>query len=481
VHTSFDGQLAQEAVRHPAAWRFLLPRRVQGLVVLANLHPVTTQNLLRSYPSAIVLSRAMPDVDGQAREAVWDGLNSPFRPGTIALVVCDDRDGVCAEALRPALTETGQLVAIVRSTQPYRFALFPTPEQLRAVVGRGWPLTYDGSPRRWMGYWLATTRVWRYMGRSGLALPWPCDDVVDLVIGQVSAALGGPAELRGLIAGRGLGNLTLRVCCRGQELAVRVATSPDSTGRLGTHQQALADLPSRLGSSQRTIAFPEAVASGSAEGISWDAERWLKSPAVRTSRAWLPSGRGWAALRAIAAELAVGAWTGHAGDGWARGWVTGLEAVAPTLIEEIVMALAPIEAGRMATAWCHGDLWPGNVFLRRPPRPPVVIDWERARPDAPAGLDAVYAEVCRTLMSRRCEFGEAAAWLAHSATPELAATVIGGKPFAEWDPLQQHALLLATVTHYVTGENEGGSMDPWTESWGQMHVLPIMKTLQALQ
>jgi hypothetical protein len=481
VQTRFGGQLAQEAVRHPAAWRFLLPRRVHGPVVLANLDPMTTQNLLLSYPSAIVLSRAMPEVEGPARGAIWDGQNSPFRPGTIALVVCDDRDGECAEALAPALADTGRLVAIVRSTRPYRFALFPAPEQLRAVVGRGWPLTYDGSPRRWMGYWLATTHAWRYMGRSGLAVPWPCDDVVGLVIGQVSAALGGSAELRGLIAGRGLGNLTLRVRCRGQELAVRIATSPDSTGRLENHQHVLVDLPSRLGSNQRAIEFPETVASGSVEGITWAAELWLKSRAVRASRAWLPSGRGWAVLRSIAEELAAGAKTGYAGDGWARGWVTGMEAVAPALMDEILIALAPIETGRMATAWCHGDLWPGNVFLRRPPQPPVVIDWERARPDAPAGLDAVYAEVCRIHISRHCEFGEAAAWLAHSATPELAATVIGGRSFAEWDPPRQQALLLATCTHYATGENEGGSMDSWTESWGQLHVLPIMKTLQALQ
>src|SRR6185312_13545506 len=140
-----------------------------------------------------------------------------------------------------------------------------------------------------------------------------------------------------------------------------------------------------------------------------------------------------------------------------------------------------IEAEGMTTAWCHGDLWPGNVFLRRAPRPPVVIDWVRARPDAPAGLDAVFAEVCRILISRRWTFGEAAAWLAHSATPELAATVISGRSFAKWDRPLQQALLLATVIQFVTGDNEGRSPDRWTESWGQMHVQPMMKALQAVQ
>jgi hypothetical protein len=474
-------RIAGEAARHPAAWRFLLPRAVPGPVVLANLELITTQNLLRSYPSALVLGRSMAEVAGLRRAVVWDGRGSPVRPGSIALVVCDDRDGMCAEALAPALAESGQLAAIVGSARPYRFALFPTPEQLRAVIGRGWPLTYDGSPRRWLGYWLATTPLWHYLDRSGLALSWPGASVVDVVLDQVSDAVGGRPELRGLIAGRGLGQLTLRVRCSGHELAVRVAASPDSARRLGNHQRVLAELPARLGSRQHVLAFPDAVASGSADGISWAAERWLRSPAVRASHAWRPSGSGWVALRAIAAELAVAAQTGRANAGWARGWVTGLDAVAPGLVGEVLAALAPIEAASMSTAWCHGDLWPGNVFLRRSPRPPVVIDWERARPDAPAGLDAVYAEICRVVIARRCTFGEAAAWLARSASPDLAAANVGGMPFARWAPLQQRALLLATVTHYATGENEGGPPDRWTESWGEVNVAPIMMALRAIR
>jgi hypothetical protein len=156
-----------------------------------------------------------------------------------------------------------------------------------------------------------------------------------------------------------------------------------------------------------------------------------------------------------------------------------LDAVTPGLVEEVVAALAPIEAARMDTGWFHGDLWPGNILLGRPPRPPVVIDWERARPDAPTGLDGVFAEVSRTSMTGRCAFGEAAAWLARSPSPELAATRVGGRPFAVWDRSQQLAVLLATVTHFVTGEEEGGPIDRWTERWGEVHVLPMMTALRA--
>jgi Phosphotransferase enzyme family len=475
---SSAGQLARDYARHPAVWRFLLPREVAGPVVLANLDPVMSQNLVRSYPAALVLGRSAADLDGFARAAIWDGRNSPLTPGTIALLVCDDRDGTCVQALAPALARDGVQVAIVRSAQPHRFALFPTPEQLRAVIGSGWPLTYDGSPRRWLGYWLATSRFWRYMGRSGLALPWPNDSVVDGVLEQVGTTLGDAAQLRGLIAGRGLGQFTLRVRCGARELAVRVAVTPDSAQRLGNHQRALADLSARIGSAHSSMAFPEPVAAGNADGISWAAEGWVKLPAARASRSWRPAGSGWGALRAIAAELAVVAGTGHTDAGWARGWITGLDAVAPGLTDEVLAALAPIGAANMTTAWCHGDLWPGNVFLRKLPLPPVVIDWERARADAPAGLDAVYAELCRTVMHRKCTFGDAAVWIARSASTELAGAEVGGKPFASWDRSEREALLLATVIHYATGENEGGPADLWTQGWGAVNIVPLMTALR---
>jgi Phosphotransferase enzyme family len=473
------GREEEVGVRHPAAWRFLLPRQVRGAVVLANLEPTTALNLLRSYPEAVVLCRSPRGLEDVERVVLWDGQRSPLRPGAVTLLVSDDRDGGCVETLAPALTEGGQQVAIVRSNRPHRFALFPTPEQLRAVVGRGWPLTYDGSPRRWFGYWLASGPLWRYLGRSGLSMAWPGDSVVQVVLDDVGTVLGDHAELRGLIGGRGLGQVTLRVRCSGRELAVRVAASPDSVQRLGNHQHALALVSALVGLEQHTFALPEAVASGAIDGISWAAEGWLTSPFLRAGRAWRPGGEGWRVLGPIAAELALSAPTGRTGSGWAHNWVIGLGAVAPELVEEAVVALSPIEAATMDTAWFHGDLWPGNILLRRPPRPPVVIDWERARPDAPAGLDAVFAEVSRTAMTRRCAFGEAAAGLARYPSPELAATVVAGKPFAHWDPPEQLAMLLATVTHFATGEDEGGSVDRWTERWGEVHVLPIMTALRA--
>ena len=349
----------------------------------------------------------MADLEGATRAAIWDGRRSPFRPGSIALVVCDDRAGGCAEALAPALAEGGTQVTIVRSTRRCRFALFPTPEQLRAVIGHRWPITYDGSPRRWLGYWLATTPIWGFMGRAGLDLPWPADSVVQAVLDHVSAAVGGRAELRGLIVGRGLGQLTLRVRCAGQELAVRVAASPDSARRLGNHQCAMAGLSARLGS-QNAVAFPVAVASGSAAGISWTAEGWLSSPAVRASRAWRRSGSGWGELRAIAAELAAAAQTGRTGAGGPRlDDRSGRRRARPCRADRRRLGA---DRGRRDG---HGMVsWRSVARKRHSPQATPASGGHRlgtSQAQRPAGLDAVYVEVCRVVMARRCAFGEATA------------------------------------------------------------------------
>lgn len=472
--------IVENSARHPGAWRLLLPRMVAGPVVLANLDPVTTEDLLRSFPDAVVLWQASSELPRSTRTAIWDGRESPLAPGSIELIVCDDRDGVCAAALAPALRRDGQQVAIVPSSKPYRFALFPTPEHLRAVIGRGWPITYESSPRKWLGYWLATTPHWRRLSRSGLAIRWPNDSVVDAVLHQLSTALGERVDLRGIISGRGLGQLTLRVRCSERDLAVRLAASSDSVRRLRNRQRVMAELSVRLGS-QNVFTFPESVASGSEEGISWAAVVWQKSRPIRAGRAWRPSWVGWSVLQAIAAELGASAQTGRTTAGWAQGWVNGLGAIAPELVDEVVSALAPVESAGMTTAWCHGDLWPGNVLLRRPPELPVVIDWDRARSDAPAGLDAIFAEVSRIVIVRRCYFGEAAAWLAQFPTRELNTREVGGRSYASQKRPQQHGLLLATVIHYVTGENEGEQRDRWTQRSVEQHLLPLITYLRETQ
>ena len=68
--------------------------------------------------------------------------------------------------------------------------------------------------------------------------------------------------------------------------------------------------------------------------------------------------------------------------------------------------------------------------------------------------------------------------MARSASTELAAVEVGGKPFAAWDRSEQQALLLATVIHYATGEDEGTPADRWTEGWGAMNIVPLMTAMR---
>jgi hypothetical protein len=81
-------------------------------------------------------------------------------------------------------------------------------------------------------------------------------------------------------------------------------------------------------------------------------------------------------------------------------------------------------------------------------------------------------------MAQKCAFADATVRMARSASSELGAVEVGGKPFAAWGRSVQQALLLATVIHYVTGEDEDAPADQWTEGWGAMNVVPLMTALR---
>src|SRR5215472_17384606 len=85
------GPVAAATARHPAAWRFLLPREVDGPVALVDLDPVSTQNVVRSYPGALVVGRSVAEIASLGCGVVWDRRHSPLRPATVALLICDGR------------------------------------------------------------------------------------------------------------------------------------------------------------------------------------------------------------------------------------------------------------------------------------------------------------------------------------------------------------------------------------------------------
>jgi aminoglycoside phosphotransferase (APT) family kinase protein len=137
----------------------------------------------------------------------------------------------------------------------------------------------------------------------------------------------------------------------------------------------------------------------------------------------------------------------------------------------IQAALLPVEELRLPTSWCHGDLWPGNIVLGR--QLAVVIDWEQGRPDAPAGLDAVFLELNRLAIGSRVTIGVAAA-RAVQDPHSLAATLSpGGVPWGEADQALRTAAVVAAVVPYALGPEGDRHRPPWERE----NLLPLLSAL----
>jgi hypothetical protein len=459
---------------HQAAWRILLPAAVEGAVVVADFDSLPTEDLLLSYPRAVVLRRAAPG--GGRRAVVWDGRRAPLRDRSVGLLVVDERRGggpALDSCLRPGATTA----RVVSSRRRHRFALYPSPEELEWITAPGWPVLGSASWRRRLARLRATTPLWRTMDRAGLALTAPKPSLVDSVLAGIGAATGTSPRLRGVVVGRGRGQLTLRVGARRADLAVRLALTSRATERLEAHRRAQ-DLLG--GADPGRLAVPEVVAGGETGGATWLAERWLSGRSGPGGRAWAgEGGRGWVATRAVARALAERAPTGRAGPGWARAFASALLGAYPDRAAPLVAALGPIEAAGLATAWIHGDLWPGNVFLRHR-GPPLVIDWDLARPDGPAGLDAVFAELCRLMLHRRSSLGQAAAVVVGEASPRLGLDdcPVGGRRWGDLDAPLRRALVVAALV----GQASAGSTaaDRGEAAWWNENLAPVAAALRRL-
>ncbi len=459
---------------HQAAWRVLLPEAVDGPVAVADFDPVPTADLLLNYPDAVILSRREVTGDG-LRRVVWDGTRCPLRPASVALLVVDDRRGG-AGCLAGCVRRGGSTAAVVPSRRPHDFVLYPSPEELEWITAPGWPVMSSVSLRRRLARLRAVTPAWRVMSRAGLALSGAGASLVDGVLVGIGEATGSPARLRAVLVGRGKGQLTLRVGAAGSDIAVRLALTPRAVERLEAHHRAQ-DLLGRRDPARFSV--PDMLAEGSTGGTRWLAESWLPGHSGPGGRRWSPEkGPGWDAIRAVSASLARVAPTGTARSGWAEGWVSSAAQAYPDHAAELLAALVPIEASGLETAWVHGDLWPGNVFLRRS-APPIVIDWDLARPDGPAGLDAVFAEMCRLMLLHRSSLGESAARMIEQAgtvQPGLAHVRVGGRMWTEWDaPVRRGLVVAALVRQASAGSTraEGGD-----ESWRRENLVPVTAVLR---
>ncbi|MGH9057475.1 MAG: hypothetical protein ACRDYY_16700 [Acidimicrobiales bacterium] len=128
----------------------------------------------------------------------------------------------------------------------------------------------------------------------------------------------------------------------------------------------------------------------------------------------------------------------------------------------------------MTQSWCHGDLWPVNIVLRRRKLLPVVLDWECARRDSPSGLDAVMLEIGRVKMSDGISFGEAAAsMLLCGSDGRLSGVEVGGRGWREWGTVEKQAILTAAVVHYLAEKRDIPS-----SAWLHWCVAPYLAALR---
>jgi hypothetical protein len=473
------GRLGRRAVplwRHPGIWRVLAPARPGGPVALADLDALSAHNLVLSYPGAVVLARTAGQLDGLPRRAVWDGRRPPLRPGCLALAVADDRQGAAA-ALAPAMAPGAGQVSLVPSRRPHDYALYPTPQALEWVAARGWPTMGARSLRKRLARLRATTPAWRLMCRVGLRVAAGGESLADQVAAQLSQLTGEPAAVRGLFVGRGTGQTTLRVRLGRLDAAVRLGLTQRGVERLLAHQDAQNRVAQAAAESSKAFSVPEELACGWAGGVYWVAERWVEGRPGPGGRQWWARGPGWAHSLAVADALSRHAPTGELGEGWARRWCSELGRADPAHLEEVVEALCVLEAAGVPAAWCHGDLWPGNVFLRRG-RPPAVIDWDRARPDAPAGLDGVYSAIYRVVVAESCTLGQATARLV--GRPERVAQAgplrVGGRPWDVWPLEVRRALVVAAFVRNASGGS--GGQPVWDEDWVRTNAGPVVAALR---
>jgi len=476
-------------------WQLLLPVDPGGPVVAVDVAAPVVEALRLRYPEIVAVSRSIGTLIGQAveptarppsepgdtgnaagpgRGLLWDGSSLPLRSVRSGLVIVDDRKRQGTNA-RERMGPGAAVSSIRSSRRGYDYALYPRPEDLLWVTRRGWPVIGGNTLVSRVRRWRARSLLWSFMDRAGLSVETTGPTGADLILSELADSTGSRYELRGIIT-RNCDQATLRVEDERSALALRVALTPRGRSRLanlGDAQERVLALPGPL-----PFAVPRVVAKGESAGIPWLAEEWFAGRPGPGGRRWRTrAGEGWAVGRSVAKVLAEHTTTGTTRPGWASTW-GGLAVGQGTAEEELTLALEAVEGAAVSTAWCHGDLWPGNVLFGRR-RLPVVVDWDSARSDAPAGIDAIHMEIDRVAWRLRCSVGVAAALLVVTGAPELHGVAVGGRQWAQWDADVRGGLVSAAVALRASRGSQGPGA--YNEPWNDEMLPPLAAALRSVR
>jgi O-antigen/teichoic acid export membrane protein len=414
-----------------AAFGVLLPADPVGPVVLA-VGDKLAAALQYRFPAAVVLDERGADLDHPTvprRVVQWDGCHSPLRAASVGLLVVDTRL-VSVDALREAVAADGTLAALGRRG---RYVLYPNSEHPEQIWRRGWPIpAMRGCVpqlRRTAGLWASAHRSVPRLALSGASPP----SVVDLVLADLTAATG----VRGRLVGvHTAGRTILRVRGPAGDLAVRLSFS-DPNRVVDAESPVLSDVPAvgRL--------LPGEIARGMTAGCPWVANRWVPRRARIVVKPWRSERRRLSVAAELAAELQTVS-TGTTRSGWAREWCDGVALLPSAVRARLIPVLEPLEHG-LPTAWCHGDLWPGNVLLDGPQA--AVIDWDNATSDAPQGLDWLLLAALKAMATEPLTAATACVRMVDGSIG--IEQPIGGRRWADWDREHRLALVVAAFLLYL--------------------------------
>ncbi|MBB6629313.1 oligosaccharide flippase family protein [Nocardioides sp. KIGAM211] len=413
-----------------AAFTALLPADPAGPVVLA-LSDELSPHVQLVYPEALVLVESGRDAawpDG-SRVVAWDGRTPPVRAGSAGLVVVDARRYDRA-ALATLLSPEGVL-AVLGPDGP--FLVYPSAESPELVWRRSWPVNMPAGPvpwlRRRLGLSVGRGDAVPRLSLSGVSRP----SLADEVLVELQEATGRPGELVGLVTA---GHAVLRVRSADGDVAVRLSLTDGD--RHDVADRVRADVPA-----VEPYLAP-VVARGRTRGHPWVATRWTPGRRGPLTWPWPRPERQWAVADEVVDVLSARV-TGSTGPGWAQAWAEAAHVVPPDVRARWAAALAPLEA-ELPTAWCHGDLWPGNVLLDGGTS--AVIDWDNASEDAVQGLDRLLVPALRALSEPGRNASTEILRFVDDVAP-VADAVVGGRRWADWDRPARVALALATVVLYL--------------------------------
>jgi hypothetical protein len=365
-----------------------------------------------------------------SRRTVLLGLPAGVRDGLLRrypdAVVDGDAGGadlvVCTSAARPASVPPGAALAVLGGPRtPASAALLGTLDEPAGLLlpgqrapGRSVPLTVRTSAPS--------------LADAVLAAYAPGSTLLEV--------LGGACAV-------------LRVASPGGEVAIRLALTPESD-RGGA--ESLRAVAAAAGSPPAWL--PRELGAGEVGGATWAAYAWAGARGDR--RTWSANGAGWTSCREVADELGR-LRTGEVGPGWAEPWLVAADPFGAEVRAVFETRLAAVPDG-VPTAWCHGDLWLGNVVFA-PGGAPTVVDWDNARPDAPAGLDGILVEAWRRLFTRGLSFGEACAALC--AARSVPGLVVGGRAWPDWSDAEREGLVSAAFLLHAFNRDLGDLGDAW--------------------